>query len=186
VVSVIPAGSRLLAEDLLPWSTAINDTHTLSLLGGSVVKLRTTDSATRSLTTTFASDTVLTYAGVPAGTYLVECDLRWTATGANPDIKIAFVMPSGGTVIGSTFRAQPTTATGAVGTIDTGFNAGPVGSGSSLGGRGSFAGALSGNSSGAMVLTNSGTVALQWAPNTSDAATLRLDAGSWMRLTRIA
>lgn len=180
------AGRRIRAEDEDSIGDQIEQMHTLTVIGGSLTKIRTSDSATRASTTTFASDGVLTFSSVPAGTYLFEVHIRWTAGGTNPDIKIAYSMPSGGEVRGATFRAQGTGASAGAGSVDTGSNNIAIGSGGSLGGRGSISGALHGDSSGCMVLTTAGTVALQWAPNSSDAQTLKLDAGSWMRLTRIS
>lgn len=182
----LSAGARLKAEKTDAFLDQIEQMHTLDVIGGSLVKARTTDSATRASTTSFASDTVLTYSSVPAGTYLFEAHPRWLAGGNTPDIKLALAMPTGGTILGSTFLSQSTTATTAVGSLDQGSNAGATASGVSIGGRGATTVELHGISSGVMVLPNAGTVALQWAPVTSDVATLKVDAGSWMRLTRIA
>jgi hypothetical protein len=164
----------------------IEDVHTLDVIGASLIKARTTDSSTITADTTFTDDTILTFSDVPAGTYLAEAHPRWIASGNTPDIKVAFTMPSGGTILGASFLSQATTATTAVGSLDQGANAGATASGVSLGGRGATTIELHGIISGVMVLTTSGTVALQWAQNTSDAATLKVDAGSWMRLTRIS
>jgi hypothetical protein len=182
----LSAGARFTAEKADDFLDDIEQMHTLDMIGGSLIKARTTDSATRNNTTTFASDTVLTYSNVPAGTYLVEASPRWIASGNTPDIKLALAMPTGGTILGSTFLSQATTATTAVGSLDQGSNAGATASGVSIGGRGATTVELHGFVSGVMVLPNAGTVALQWAPVTSDAATLKVDAGSWMRLTRLS
>jgi hypothetical protein len=188
MVDPIPVGSPLLAEDLAEWEAAIDNTHTLSVVGGSLVKARTTNSSTVASTTALASDAVLTYAGVPAGTFLAEVHPRWTSSGGGTtaDFKAAFAMPTGGLIYGATFMAMATGTTTFSGDPDMGSTGGTTASGTSIGARGSVGGSIHGRISGVMVLPNSGTVAFQWGPNTSTAETLRLDLGSWMRLTRLA
>lgn len=185
MVSSIPAGSRLLAEDLLPWSTAINDMHTLNTVGASLVKARTSNASSIANDATLNDDTVLTFTSVPIGTYHCEYGLNWTSNGTSADIQIGWTMPSGGVIRGSTFFAQPTTATASVGNFDTGYNNVDLGSGSAIASRGAIGGVMAGFGYGLIILTTAGTVTLSWAQATSNANTLFIAAGSWMRLTRL-
>lgn len=176
-VEQVTAGSRLLAEDLTPFASTLN---------ASVTKVRSTNASPIASDATLNDDDVLTFSSVPIGSYHCEWGLNWTSNGTSADIRVGFTLPSGGLIRGSTFFAQTTSATASTGDLDTGYNNIDISGGTSIGSRGAISGVLAGFGYGLIILTTAGTVTLSWAQGTSNANTLFIAAGSWMRLTRVA
>jgi hypothetical protein len=174
MVDPIPAGSRLLAEDLSPWGTAIN----AALSGG--VKVKTSDT-TRNSTTTFADDPHLAGIAVAANTnYAVECSFVYNSA-ATPDFKYQFTVPSGTTFRGFTLLYHPSgvTVPATMNWIDcnslTGGVTGMNGAAADV--RCVVRGSIS-------VGSTAGTMAFQWAQDISNAGNTIVRQGSWLEVLR--
>lgn len=149
-------------------------------VGGVRTAFRSTDSAAVT-NSTAVNDTQLFAAVEANATYIVEMYLRWTCTSNTPGFKIQFTGPSGATMTRS-FFAQPTANTTATGTMDTGTQT-TIGNPDT---RQSINGTVGGMVKGLLTVgANAGTLTLQWAQNTTNAAGIVLNQGSWMKLTRV-
>ncbi|MES2211410.1 MAG: hypothetical protein V4515_14700 [Chloroflexota bacterium] len=174
MVDPIPAGSRLLDEDLSPWRTAIN----AALVG--TAKVKTTDT-TRASTTTYADDPHLSSIPVAASAvYIVEMHGVYQA-GATPQIKFQMTFPVGATMEAGSWEYDPGTDDWAPTTVlsqssPAAFVAGLLGTGANVPFR--LTGSLHMGST-------AGNLALQWAQNVSNATASALRKGSWMRTTRV-
>jgi hypothetical protein len=168
----IPAGARLLGEDLAEWQAAINGKMT----GGMKIKSVLTS---RASTTTMTSDPHLTVAVAANQIYAVELEFN-VDIGAG-GFKHQSIAPSG-----STFE-----------NISFAWNNGTVAFGPSwqrLAGSASPGAAVAGHAAGANGGTpyrlryalftgaNPGTLALQWAQDSSNAANTTIQKGGWLRL----
>jgi len=148
-----------------------------------IQKLTNTD---RNSTTTLADDPDLTTTLEANARYFIEIELWYAATNASGGIKTAWTVPSGVTGNRS-----------ALGLADSVSNAVPEGSGRfgvhafttavAYGDRASSTNLIVAKECSMLTTsTSSGTLALQWAQNVSDAANCRVAAGSLIRVTRLA
>lgn len=153
------------------------------------VKVKTTDE-NRNTTTTLTDDSELVVALEASSTYFIDSVLTFKA-GATPDFKYAFVYT--GTISNAlTFegtRESSTTATGGAGD-----NFGPA---YNLGGanfttptvRARSGSATAehvggGHIRGVLITNSAGDLKIQWAQNTSDAANITLEAGSYIAIAK--
>jgi hypothetical protein len=101
MVDIIPAGSRILAEDLLAWRTGIN-----AKVDG-IVKVKSADT-TRASTTTYSADPHLQASVAASTVYDGEVVGAYQAA-ATPQIKFQFSFPAGATVEAVTWHYDPGT-----------------------------------------------------------------------------
>lgn len=174
MVSTIPAGSRLLAEDLLEWQTGIN----AAVVG--TTKVKTSDTS-RASNATYSDDTHLAGISVAASSvYTVEVYGVYQA-GATGQIKFQMTFPSGATMESGSWHYDPGTDDWQANTSisqssPAAFVVGLTGTGGNVPFR--LAGSLH-------VGATAGTLALQWAQNVSNATATILRKGSWMRVVKV-
>jgi hypothetical protein len=154
-----------------------------SMIPDEIQKLVNTD---RNSTTTVADDPDLTTTLEANARYFIEFELWYAATNASGGIKTAWTVPSGVTGNRS-----------ALGLADSVSSGVPEGSGRfgvhafttavAYGDRASSTNLVVAKECALLTTaSSSGTCALQWAQNVSDAANCRMGAGSLMRVTRLA
>lgn len=177
MVDPIPAGSRLLAEDLGDWEDAIN----AALTGWTKHKPGSTSRSNANTGATYTDDPDLTGPVVANGIYTVELKANCTVGAGN--FKQRFTFPSG-----------------TLENIDWSYNNGTVTftsswfratAGSSPGGT--VAGVTAGATSGfpwrmtatLYVGVTGGTLAWQWAQDSANAANTTVAKGAWLRAIRI-
>lgn len=151
-------------------------------IGQVLAAYRSTDSTPRTNNTMTADDQLVIAGCVANAVYIFEGWVNWSCASAVPDIKFDFTGPTGATMPARNFMAQTTTASTAIGSVDTGV-------GTTLGGddvRGTINGQLSGLYNGTLFMSSTaGSFTLNWAQNTTDANGVTLKQGSWIKLTRI-
>lgn len=166
MVDVIPAGSRLLAEDLLAWRTGIN----AKLEGGTAYKTVDTSRNNAGTGTTYTADPHLTLTVVANAVYSYKLHITTTAP-ATPQLKSRFSTPSGtldnGSFhLGTTFSASVGAThevTGITGTAIPYQQEGTI-----------------------RVGVTGGAFVWQWAQTVANAANTTVHAGSWLQLIRMA
>ena len=144
-------------------------------------KLRTTDSTAKNANTTVANDDALT-STVPVGTWILEGSIGWKGSSA-ADVRMDFAIPSGATgsyrglglAVASTSLAAASVSWRGETSFGTDFVV------ASVTGETSWT-----EIRGHLVVGTSGTFAVRWAQQNSDASDLVMAAGSWMRLTRVS
>lgn len=139
----------------------------------------------RSSTTTLADDPDLTVTLDANAVYFIEMHLHFVAQ-TTPLIKTAWTVPSGATgnrmAIGSGSAASDTNMNNVSGRFGVhGFTTEVV-----YGTRGANTNQSGAIESAIVTTTSSGTLALQWAQNTSNATASQMSAGSMMFVKRIA
>lgn len=128
--------------------------------------------------TTLQNDDELFLAVEAGGLYILDCWVEFTAT-SGVDIKVAWTFPAGSSMNYS--------ALGTGITNYTDYDSSVVAGGTSRGARGNGATPQGISSRGHLQASSTaGTLQLQWAQNTSNAAATTVLAGSWIRLNRIA
>lgn len=135
---------------------------------------------TQNSSTTFADDAELTLPVLASETYLIQFDIFFD-TAATPDFKFQFTGPSSPTEV--TVRGKYAAPDAAADTdfVDTAFSTSHAVTGA--------AGTTGGHVFGSLLLvngTNAGSVTLQWAQNTSDAADTTVLAGSLLNYVRVS
>jgi hypothetical protein len=134
---------------------------------------------TRTATTTFASDDTMTFSAVASATYRVKIGIHYT-TPAAADIKFQITGPASPTYINLCKKSVAGGAT-AFGTIaiDTAFSTSTSVTGTGTDGYFEYEGVIQNG-------VNAGTIAVQWAQDTSDAGNTIVRAGSFIDYMRIA
>lgn len=161
----------------------ITGTLLQSMMPDEIQKLVNTD---RASTTTLADDPDLTTTLDANARYFIEFEIWYAATVASGGIKTAWTVPSGTSGNRS-----------AMGLADSVSSTIPEGSGRfgvhafttsvAYGDRQSSTNLIVAKECALLTTSSSsGTCALQWAQNVSDAANCRMGAGSLMRVTRLA
>lgn len=171
---LIPAGARLLGETLAEWRNAINGKMT----GGLKIKSVLTS---RASTTTMTTDPHLSIAVAANKVYSVEMDFNVTIGAGG--FKHQTTAPTGATFENMSFNWNNGTVTYAQGWQRL------------TGGGGSPNVAVAGHAAGAaggspyrlrytlFMGANAGTLAFQWAQDSSNAANTTVEKGGWLRLT---
>lgn len=154
-----------------------------SMLPDMIQKLTSTD---RNSTTTLADDPDLTTTLEANARYFVEFEIWYAATVASGGIKTAWTVPSGVTgnrsALGLADSVSSTVPEGA-GRFGTHAYTTAV----AYGDRQSSTNLIVVKECSTVTTSSSsGTLALQWAQNVSDAANCRVAAGSLIRVTRLA
>ena len=152
--------------------------------------IATTATLDRSSTTTLADDTVLTTTLAANATYLVEFSVVFSSTSTTPDVNTNWTVPSSAT--GRKFRRGPTSNNSTMtSSIDSRIKVDAV----SLTTSGAYqvvgttaATQTVGVTEVGIVVTSttSGTLAFQWAQNTSNATATTRGADSYLKVCRIA
>lgn len=160
----------------------ITGTLLTSMLPDIIRKLTATD---RAATTTLTDDPDLTTLLEANATYYVEMELWYAASTLSSGIKTAWTVPAGVTGNRSALGMASTVSDGTpagvgrwgVHNYTTAVAYGDRQSSSNL--------ILARETSIVTTSTTAGTLALQWAQDTSDAASCRMGVGSLMRITRL-
>lgn len=133
---------------------------------------------TRSSTTVLADDPDLTFALPSTGWYSIEAYLRVTSASATPDLKHAFAytgtITSGGYMFTGADNGAGTSSKDNVGIITTATIVdcdGTDANGITL--------------KGYIEVSTTGTLSWQWAQNVSDATSIQVQTGSWMKVAYI-
>jgi hypothetical protein len=155
------------------------------MTGGQAARIRKTADTTRTSTTAFTNDPDFVFTNVPAGNYVIEANFRWTggaggvqtgiATTGTPVTSAIFWYaqgPSGGTCGAATF--SPINGALTDGTF-TNYNCTSVTTATH-----NYPAGMNN-----LQITNSGTLSLQWAQNSSSGTGTVLQDGSYWILTRI-
>lgn len=148
--------------------------------------IRKTAATDRTATTTLADDPDLTTTLEANGIYYVEMELWYAASTLSSGIKTAWTVPAGATgnrsALGMASTVSDATPAGigrwGVHNYTTSVFYGDRQSSSNL--------SLARETSIVTVASAAGTLALQWAQDTSDAGACRMGTGSLMRVTRLA
>lgn len=149
----------------------------------SIELMRCTADTTRNNSTTLLDATGLSLSLAANATYCFHGCLIYTS-GATPDIKFAWTIPSGMT---GWWALWPTVqaAAGTVGDVscfwDTDF-----GAAQGAGGSDTLSGKCSVLPHGYVVTTNAGTLQVQFAQVTANASNTTVKIGSWLNFTRVA
>lgn len=132
--------------------------------------------------TTLSDDPDLVTPSLDANsTWVIDGWLWWTGTSGTPDIKFAFAGPAGSD-IQWILHAITTAGTSNSSAQDIGIQTGM----GNTHARGTFNGSTSGMVKGYLTIGGTaGSVRLQWAQNTSDASTVTLKEGSYLRFRRV-
>lgn len=162
------AGQKIASEDL---------TNALGTLGVA------TSDTTKNANTTLGDATGLAVALDANSTYILDGYIAYSS-GATPDIKFAFSIPSGMTGHWTLF-GQTTSATASVGSIDAHYSTSFI-SAIAAAGSDSFSSLMTVIPHAYLVTTNAGTLQLQFAQNTSNASNTIVKAGSWLRVLKVA
>jgi hypothetical protein len=150
-----------------------------------IVVARTVDSTSITSNTTLANDDTLQWPMAKDDRWFFEAWLLVNAANATMDINFGWAVPTNatllwgiqgsGAVVGwgpQAIGGSPTVLQPAANTVAVGTNTGTIGV--------PLAGIITGDG------TNSGTVALKWAQNTSDPGALKLLAGSFLRMIKVS
>lgn len=146
-----------------------------------VYSARKTAGTSRISSVTLTADPDLTIASLPVGEYQIDGFLAYDAS-TTADLAIAWNMPAGsiswgcGGLAGTATSNNPATINETLFTAATGPVLGGVGVGT-----GTFA-----RITGWLKVTTAGAMTLKWAQNSTDATNTTLQAGSWIRFTKIA
>lgn len=116
-----------------------------------------------------------------SATYIFDGYMAWNAASTTPDFKMAFTVPSGATGHWSLF----TLATGSTvpGNLDAQHATSLT---TALTGATDATLGVAARPAGFVVTTNAGTIQVQAAQNTTNATTLTVRTGSWVRFQRVA
>lgn len=143
------------------------------------VSVRKAADEVKTTDTTLADDGALVVAVEANNNYIIEGMVFHTAGDATPDIKIAFTVPTAGTLIIGT--AVWLEAVGS--TVVDAFKHTVSGTSHTWGlTAAQYLLMISGT---VTIGANAGNVAFQWAQNTSDAQHTTVELGSWLRVTKI-
>lgn len=163
----------------------------LRALGEIVQTIEKTADESLTSTTTFGDDDEITLPGLTAGTYEGEGEIWYVGTSASAhDIKTRWAWPSGS---GGTFTwsgiGLHTEWANSASNRDVEVNGSLRGT-TSPSGQAEF-GTVTGANKVAkftirMTVAATGTLTLQWAPNTSNATALTVKAGTWLTLRKVA
>lgn len=141
-----------------------------------------TSGTTRTSTTTLAADPDLTIASLPIGVYILDGFLAYDASTA-ADLALSWNLPTGATIVWGGDGMGGTTSSGTAAVMNRVLFV--AAAGPSLGGIGVGSGSYA-LPKGLLTITTAGAVTLKWAQNTSDATNTTLQAGSFIRFTKIA
>jgi hypothetical protein len=175
MVNALPAGARILAEDLSPWSTAISATL------GQLAAYKSSDTNRSSANTgaTFVNDPHLTLPVEASAVYALEQLIIYQA-GATGQLKHQWTFPAGATMQAPSYFYDPSAADGqalTAGSTPGGLTSGFTGTGANV--PIWFKATLE-------MGATAGTLAYQWAQTTSNATDTIIRRGSRMMLTRLA
>lgn len=150
------------------------------IMGRSAVK---TSDTTVNASTTLVDATGLSLTLDADSTYILDSYIAYSS-GATPDIKFAWTIPTGMTGHWALF-GQTSSATGSVGSMDmrhaTSFTTALAAAGS-----GSFSSLMVVLPRAYLVTDSAGTLQLQFAQNTSNASDTIVKTGSWIRCMKVA
>lgn len=168
-VDPIPAGSRILDEDLAAWRTVING----KLDGEAAYKTADTSRNNAGVGTTYTDDPHLTVTVAASGVYAVTFYCTLTA-GATPQLKTRFALPSGTFYAGGfLFGASSAASYGA--TNANGEVVGLTGTAIPFQVQGTL-----------IVGATGGDFKVQWAQVVANASNSTLHQGSYLLLLRMA
>jgi hypothetical protein len=176
-------GQKLLASQLATIQGLVANGLSVPTGVGAIIDPYCTADTTVNNSTTLVNVTGLSASLEANAKYSMDGFIAYTS-GATPDIKFAWTVPSGATGWWAAWSTS-TAAAGTVGSVvsfwDTTFTAAQSAGGSDT---------LSGNCSclphAYVVTTNAGTIQLQFAQNTANASNTIVRAGSWLRFRRVA
>jgi hypothetical protein len=136
----------------------------------------------RASTTTLANDPGLFLALEASATYIVDGYVVYSnaLAAGSADIKVAFAVPAGVSASQVTMYGTSGVVTADLVTYDLTANSGTRDS------PGNGATAMAFQPKASCVTTTAGNVTLQWAQNTSASTATIVQAGSWLRATRVA
>lgn len=172
------------------WGTTLN--AALNQINGyDVFQPKTADQSSPASTTTLFDDTHMALALPAAGTYLVEGMFIASSASTTPEIKIAWAYTGTLTSGYRTGFGPSTASTDPLGATAQGFRAAAAGN-TSAAITSSVAYGLDGTNwtaileKGLVIVSNAGTLKVQWAQNVSNATVTTLRAGSYFWARRVA